>query len=540
MASLSMLLALAAPAAFLAAAAERRDLRLGDPVAGQVALARAAELWGFDLVLDRDLQPAELRVDLAGVTRDEALDLLTVPARWAWREGEGGSVHVVPSIPHEVDEVTRRVRRAWRLERADPSEVGSALRSFAGAFAVAAGSGEVEVELPENLVGPAEQVVAAMEREGDGWSLEWTSTGVGIRSGGIDATLADRRTARLWFAEPAPVERLLAAIESAWDVELVLEPGIVTPGTATLRLPEATLFEALDALTLPAGWLWTPLGGRRILVAEASPASRDWAPAGLGLFPLRRSDPHRVRRLLQDLGASRVYVGRERPLVLARESPERLAIVEMVVETLEGGGPLAQPAGGRLWLGTRGYPRTAELQLLVDPATPAALRRTLAAAPPVRLRDGDAAWRPPAPDAADRGRRIGPLLDELAVHLVLAPCCGTGEQTLRRMTLDPRRAADRASAARALDGERAPRLTPIGPDTAILSPPGDYSRRLFAPWGVAAVPLGHNEAAVRELADELPIDAAWWHAEPASYLFASGHWDDLGALLAVAAGVEER
>jgi hypothetical protein len=158
----------------------------------------------------------------------------------------------------------------------------------------------------------------------------------------------------------------------------------------------------------------------------------------------------------------------------------------------------------------------------------------------VRLREGDAPRSPPAPDPADRSRRIGPLLDELGVHVVLAPCCGTGEQTLRRMTLDPRRAADRAAAAGALDGERAPRLTPLGPDTAILSPHGNYSRRVLAPWGVAAVRLGDNEAAVRVLADELPIEAAWWRGEPTSYLFASGHWEDLGTLLAAAAGVEER
>lgn len=531
------LVASAWPAAgFAAESDERRDLRLGT-VAAEVALAAAAEAWAFDLVLDPALDRTELRVDLERVTCEEALDLLTAPARSFWWEGPDGAVHVAPATPTKRREAGRSVRRLYRLERADPQDVTSALRTLASAYPIAIGEGRAEVELWEAVVPHADQIVAMMEAEhSSGWSVHWVSLETRIAGRAIDPRLGTEGRQRLWFPQPTPVARLHQAIEAAWDVDLVLEPGIVSPGVARLRLANATLFEALDAVTLPAGHFWTSLGGRRILIAESRPRQhRLWGPTGLAAFPLRRADPLRVRRLLRDLEVRFAFVASTPPLVLVRESPVHLAVVELVVETLEGEGLLAAPAGGRLWLGPLSFPRSTEAQLLVDPATPEERRRALAAAAPPSLAPG-----PEAATEAEAGSRfvpaIGVLEDELGLNVGLHPCCGIEEATLRLMTIDRRVATNRPSAARYLDGDRAGLLTVIGPETVLLAPAGDYPRRMDSHWGVAAIPLGADRSAVAALADELKVEAAWWTGPPGAFLFATGRWEDLGALLDAAAG----
>jgi hypothetical protein len=550
------------------------DLQLQGTFTSAEAYAILAESWGFELALEPELPPVELRVDLQRVSRDEALGLLTIAARHFWWEDEGGVVHVARDTPAVREAAEVMVGREYRLQRAQPGEVVTALRSLASVRHVKAGADGVAVEIWEPRLVWMDRIVAAMEEplpaEG---VLHWLISERGLTIAAPDPSLGMERPRRLWFPRPEPRERLYQAIEARFRVDLVLDPSIVDPGHGTLRLEEATLFEALDALTVPAGRFWTPFGGRRIAIAEDTPQARArWEPLGLLALPLRHADPDTVRGALRRLEVRRSAAGSEPPVVLAMGTPAELATTRFVVETLEREAAAPVPTA-RLWLGTRNRPRLADAQLLVDPAVEDGRRRAFAAAGPPELRarpaagpetvsvaarstnapgtaaaarsadapDTTASGSPaPAAAPADTLRRpyLLPVLEEaLGLHVGFETCHWPSNP--RSILLEGPPAGGRLAVLRRLASEHELLWTVVGPDTVRLAPNQPYPARIAAQWGVAAVPLGAEPAALRARAEELGLEVTAEVSGRHPLLFAVGPWEALGELVAASEAAGE-
>lgn len=533
----AVLLAIALwPGAGFAEGEARRDLRLGDPVPAAAAFAAAADRWGFDLALDDDVAAIDLRVDLERVTREEALDLLSAAAEAFWWLSADGTVHVAHASPQKRSAVIAESARSYRLERAVPQEVVTALRTLLSTHAEA-GEGVIEAEVWEPLLPDADAVVATMDAASPGWSLRWLGSEMVDTVAPPDPALGTEAPRRLWFPDGAPVESLVRAIEAAWDIDLVTDPAILHSGATSLRLPSATLFEALDALTVPMELLWTPLGDRRILLThDTSRRFRHWVLVGLGSFRLQRAETRRVQHVLRELGLLRTATGSSPPMIVVLGNAVELAVARFVVETIDGEGPLSSRTGGRLWLGSHDQPRLIDAQRIVDPTTAEERRLALAAAAPPQLGpDLDRRHVHPAgPEPLVRK-----LARDMGLHVGVSACCGVEAPAIRRMMVDAVQVSDRASASRHLADDPSLLWTVIGPDTVILAPNNGYSRRHVAHRGVAAVPLAAHQAAVRALAEELELEAVAELAAPHPLLFATGRWEDLGALLDAAAGPAE-
>jgi hypothetical protein len=539
------------------------DLQLEGTFTSAEAYTILAESWGFELVLEPELPPVELRVDLQRVSRDEALDLLTVAAGYFWWEDERGVVHVARDTPTVRRAAEVMVRREYRLGQARPGEVATALRSLASLRQVETGDDGVAVEISEQRARWTDRIVAAMDdplpAEG---MLQWLISDHGLPVTAPDPSLGTERPRRLWFPRPQPRERLHRVIEVRFGVDLVLDPSIVDPGHGTLRLEEATLFEALDALTVPAGRFWTLLGGRRIAIAEDTPQGRvRWQTLGLLALPLRHADPAAVRSVLRRLEVRRTALGTTPPVVLAMGTPAELATVRFVVETLDRGAAEATPAG-RFWLGTRIRPRLADAQLLVDPAVEESRRRAFAAAPPPALRarpttrpepatavppptvgvapPGAAGAPPPAAVPAAARRRpylLSVLEEELGLHVGLETCHWPFNP--RAILVEGPLNGGRTAVLRRLESEHSVSWTAVGPHTVRLAPNRPYLVARTAPWGVAAVPLGADPLRHKVRASQLDLQAVAAVEEPPRTLFAVGRWEELGKLMAATEEAEE-
>ena len=547
-------------AAFLAGAAADAaeppavvwDLQIDGPVPIADAYAAVGAAWECDVVVAEGLEPVEVRVDFQRVTRDEALDLLTkAVGHFWWVDGEG-TVHVDLDTPANRADHEPMVRRSFPLRTASAEEVATALRSLISARHLEIDDEGVHVELAAPRMPWAERVVAAMEGAAPApgppagpfvWFGPW---------GTPDPALGSEPPRRLWFPRPTPRERLHQAIEARFGVDVVLDPAIVDPGRGTLRLEAATLFEALDALTVPAGRFWTLLGGRRILVAADTLTRRgQWEPIGLAAFPLRHAHPAAVRQALRDLGVRATAYGSRPPVVLARSRPAELAMVRFVVEAADRHEPVAAAgdAGSRLWLGTQGRPRMAEAQLYVDPATAGERRLTLAAAEPPRLApvppshlaalaSGEAGrlpvWRAKDSPPQERYPSLPWMLEEeLGLHVGLDTCHWPTPP--RRIAAAPPAERDRDTVLRALAEEHALRWTVLGPDTVLLAPEAPNPRKLNAQRGIAAV----RAVAGLRAAKGLDLEAQALLVGPRSLLLAVGRWEELEKLLAAAAAVPD-
>jgi hypothetical protein len=523
-----------------------RDLRIEGPVDAAAAYAALAEAWGLELAIEGAPRPVELRVDLERMTRDEALDLLTTAAGDFWWVDERGVVRIALDTPNNQRQARRAVRRTYRAGQADPSELRTALLSLTGARAEAIDDGVV-VETSEASL--ADRVVAAMEgplpAEG---TLEWLGSESRLRPAAPDPRLGTEPRRRLWSGRPRRAAELYRAIESAFDVDLVVDPAISDGSNGSLRLEHATLFEALDAVTVPAGRSWSVLHGRRIVISDDTPARRlRWEPIGLLAVPVRHVRPQLVRSVLRDL-VRQTAAGSSPPVVLVMGRPDELALARFVIETLDRdvGERAATVPARRLWLGEGLRPRP-EAQLLADPRVDAARRESYADALPPALGPvpaSQAAARHQAYARATAPRRLARrslawlLEEELGLHVGLERCHWPANP--RGIPVHGLADAGRVEALQQLAAEHALLWTVVGPDTVRLAPDVPYFDEYAPHRGIAVVPLGSARAGtIRELASELRLEKTVEATRSERLLFAVGRWADLETLLAAAGEVAE-
>ncbi len=523
----------------------RQDVQMAKPVSAEAAYRAVGEAFGVEVEVEEGLGDARLRVDLESVTRAEAFDLLSRAVGHFWWEDEEGTVRVARDTPNRRQEVGRTVSQSFSLERARSGEAATALRSF-GFGRVDVDEGAVGVEMAEGEERRAELVIQALEGKPGNATVHWLATFRGMPVEAPDPDLGSEAARRLWIPAGERWETLQEAVEETFGVDLVLDPSILHPGGGRLLLEEASLFEALEALTAPVGRFWTPLGGRRILIAENTPQKRaTWEPKGLAVFPLERAEPRVVRETLRELGVRRTAVGTDPPVVLALDTPAGLALARTVVGAAEAAG--SEDAGSTtLWLGTGSRPRLAEAQLLLHPGTEEARRLSLERRGPPELRPhaSPAAETPAGAGSSARGGSDGeaspegsiPLLralrGDLGLHVDVA-CCHWPVPIGDLKAPRPGAGAERHPFLDALAREHSLLWTALGPDTVHLAPDEPYPRTVAGHRGLAAIPLdGADEDALRDHAAELGIDTVAVLHEPRPVLFALGEWGALQALVA--------
>ena len=534
----------------MVAAAEsvgRQDLQVGRPMTAEAAYRVVGETFGVEVKVEEGLGEERVRVDLEAVTRAEAFDLLSRAVGHFWWQDEDGAIRVARDTPNRRSEVEGMVFRSFSLANARPGEVATALRSL-NAGRVEVGEGQVRVELREGAVERAELVIEAMEGATEGVVVRWLETMKGMPVEAPDPGLGTEASRKLWFPRGERWETLQEAMEGAFGVDLVLDPSILQPGAGRLLLEEATLFEALEALTAPAARFWVPLGGRRILIAEDTPERRaTWEPLGLAAFPLERAEPRAVREVLRQLGVRRTAVGTDPSVVLAADTPAGLAMARFVVRVADGTEQQVN-APRPLWLGTGSRPRLAEAQLLLDPATELARRLALERQGPPELRS-HAAPATETPVSHGPTARVGSngkvspegsirllraLRVDLGLHVAVERChwpVPVGRLEAPSSAVGSERGAFLDAMAR----EHSLLWTALGSDTVLLAPDAPFPRSVVRHRGLAAIPLDDVPATtLRHRAEELGIDTVAVLEGPRPVLFALGDWEALQELMETA------